>query len=255
MGNRILGDEFGNLDGRPAAAIFLTNTGPGSTDNQIVDNYIRNHPQAGISISSTTYAEFPYDLGPCNNNLIDGNEILGSSNLNGEDASSGIVMVSNSSYNRIIRNKIHNNGHVTAGGYGIVISGTTAQSKKIVAASNQSPIQIQTEVNHGFSTGNRVGVFGVQGNVLANGAWTITVTSSNSFSLDGSTGSGAYTSGGLVGLAGTPRLSEVPTQNEITNNVIYSNRGNGVRLKIQDQTLVRDNTCYQNQSDSFEACK
>jgi hypothetical protein len=65
----------------------------------------------------------------------------------------------------------------------------------ITGATNASPIVI-TATNHGFQTGDTVLVAGVLGNTAANGTFTITRVTVNTFSLDGSTGSGAYTSGG-----------------------------------------------------------
>jgi hypothetical protein len=53
-----------------------------------------------------------------------------------------------------------------------------------------------TSTAHGLSTGDMITVTGVQGNVGANGAWFVTVIDANNFILDGSVGSGSYTSGG-----------------------------------------------------------
>ena len=73
----------------------------------------------------------------------------------------------------------------------------TLADHAISAASNTSPIVISC-ANHGFKTGMKVRVTGVQGNEAANGTWTISVpaNATDSFSLDGSAGSGAYTAGG-----------------------------------------------------------
>ena len=73
----------------------------------------------------------------------------------------------------------------------------------ITNASNASPIVITTSANHGYSTGDTVNVTGVGGNTAANGSsptgfWTITVVDNTHFSLDGSAGNGAYTSGGTA---------------------------------------------------------
>lgn len=69
----------------------------------------------------------------------------------------------------------------------------------ILNATNASPIQITTASPHGLSTGNQVPIGQVTGNTAANGIWTVTVTSETTFTLNGSSGSGAYTGGGLVG--------------------------------------------------------
>jgi hypothetical protein len=66
----------------------------------------------------------------------------------------------------------------------------------ITAASNASPIVI-TSAAHGLSTGTRVTVQSVGGNTNANNDWIITVVDVNNFSLNGSSGNSAYTSGGV----------------------------------------------------------
>jgi hypothetical protein len=65
----------------------------------------------------------------------------------------------------------------------------------ITGASNAAPIVI-TSAGHGLSTGDAISVTGVAGNTAANGVFTITKVDDNSFSLNGSTGNAAYTSGG-----------------------------------------------------------
>src|SRR5262245_27036809 len=76
-------------------------------------------------------------------------------------------------------------------------AGTCAQkdSGPVQGASNASPVVIASS-GHGLSTGTRVTVAGVLGNSGANGTWSVTRVDADHFSLDGSTGSGAYASGG-----------------------------------------------------------
>lgn len=85
------------------------------------------------------------------------------------------------------------------GPQGIMGNGTGTMSYKdqgtITAATNASPIVV-TSAAHGLSTGTRVTVAGVTGNTAANGTFTVTVLDPNTFSLNGSTGNGAYVSGG-----------------------------------------------------------
>lgn len=69
--------------------------------------------------------------------------------------------------------------------------------KTITGATNAGPIVI-TAAGHGLTTGRQVMIINVAGNVAANGLWTITVVDANTFSLNGSNGSGAYASGGKV---------------------------------------------------------
>lgn len=78
---------------------------------------------------------------------------------------------------------------------------TSTATIAVTAASNASPIAITTNPAHNFSTGQRLTIAGVGGNTAANGTWTITVVDSTHFTLSGSTGSGAYTSGGTVSSA------------------------------------------------------
>jgi hypothetical protein len=55
---------------------------------------------------------------------------------------------------------------------------------------------VVTSANHGLVDGMTVVVAGVGGTSGVNGTRTVTVISANTFSLDGTTGVGAYTSGG-----------------------------------------------------------
>lgn len=76
-------------------------------------------------------------------------------------------------------------------------SAALAGATNISAATNATPIAV-TSTAHGLSTGSTVVVTGVGGNTAANGTWEVTVTGANTFTLNGSAGNGAYTSGGTV---------------------------------------------------------
>jgi len=65
----------------------------------------------------------------------------------------------------------------------------------LTGASNTSDIQI-TSVAHGLGSNDFVVISGVTGNTAANGFYQITKIDANTFSLDSTTGSGAYISGG-----------------------------------------------------------
>jgi len=67
----------------------------------------------------------------------------------------------------------------------------------VSTASNTTPITITAAQLHGYNTGQKITVSGVLGNTAANGTWIITVTGSQTFQLNGSSGNGAYTSGGV----------------------------------------------------------
>lgn len=81
-------------------------------------------------------------------------------------------------------------------------------SGTITGATNAIPIVI-TSPNHDLTTGTYVTVSGVTGNTSANASTTITVIDANTFSLDGSVGSGNYASGGTWNVTGL-YLYEIP---------------------------------------------
>ncbi len=78
-----------------------------------------------------------------------------------------------------------------------------AQNVGIGAASYTEPISIGSvnaagqAIVHGLTTGQTVTIYGVLGNTAANGTFTITVTNPYHFTLDGTSGNGTYTSGGV----------------------------------------------------------
>lgn len=68
----------------------------------------------------------------------------------------------------------------------------------VTGATNATPVVITTSAAHGLQDGDFVDVHAVLGNVSANGHYRVTVLSTTTFRLNGSKGSGAYTSGGDV---------------------------------------------------------
>jgi hypothetical protein len=76
----------------------------------------------------------------------------------------------------------------------------------VTNATNVSPIVVTSNA-HGLKTGNVVKITGVGGNTAANATFVVTYVSDNTFSLDGSTGNGAYTSGGAWHVLGLYSLS------------------------------------------------
>lgn len=91
---------------------------------------------------------------------------------------------------------------------------TDVTEKAITGAANNGSGLIRiTATSHGYSTGDRVIVDAVGGTTEANGLWTITNISANTFDLQGSTFTNAYTSGGIVtnrGLAYAGLFAVVP---------------------------------------------
>ena len=72
---------------------------------------------------------------------------------------------------------------------------SSKQNVPVGYAAYTSPISIGLADAHGFVTGDRVIVSGVQGMTSANGTWTITVTDETHFTLDGSSANGAWVVG------------------------------------------------------------
>jgi hypothetical protein len=96
---------------------------------------------------------------------------------------------------------------------GLVASGslsTYKDSGDVEDASNESPIVITSE-NHGLTNGTRVTVASVGGNTAANGTFTVANVTTDTFELSGSTGNGAYTSGGTWNVTGLYEFSITPT--------------------------------------------
>jgi hypothetical protein len=69
---------------------------------------------------------------------------------------------------------------------------------RITGASTAAPIVI-TSNNHGLQTGDRVRINGVTGLMGANGDWRVTRLNDNTFSLQGSMGTGTYSGSGTWG--------------------------------------------------------
>jgi len=90
----------------------------------------------------------------------------------------------------------------------------------IRAATNAGPIVI-TSPDHGLTSGQRIRVNNVNGNTAANGLQKVTIIDANRFSLDGSTGNGAYvTSSGF----GSWTANVVTNASNTANMVITSPR-------------------------------
>lgn len=80
----------------------------------------------------------------------------------------------------------------------VALDADNSTANQITGATDATPIVITTAAAHGLSSGNKVAITRVGGNVAANGNWTITVLSSTTFSLDTSEGDGTYTGSGRV---------------------------------------------------------
>ncbi len=116
--------------------------------------------------------------------------------------------------------------------------GAHGSPASITAASNASPIKI-TVANHGFGSGETIVIAGVGGNTAANGTWAITLVDANNFTLNGSTGNGAYTSGGTAVVATRLRRGVFGSPNT-THNIgsVFLRLDDGVFVWEADPTLV-----------------
>ncbi len=74
----------------------------------------------------------------------------------------------------------------------------TRQSRTVSTISGTTTVTVTTTEIHGYKTGEEYVIRGVKGFTGANGRFTITVTGTATFTLNGATGSGTYTSGGTI---------------------------------------------------------
>jgi len=89
----------------------------------------------------------------------------------------------------------------------VAITRGTADDVTVTDATNASPINIEA-AGHGFVTGQTCNIHSVAGNTAANGQWQVTKVDADNFTLDDSTGNGAYTSGGVVVKTEFPYVSK-----------------------------------------------
>ena len=97
---------------------------------------------------------------------------------------------------------------------GVWTSQALQATKSISSSTNATPISV-TCTAHGYSTGDTVVITGHTANTNANGTWEITVTGTNTFTLDGSVGNGTGGGTGTVRLRNNTRvmLASPVTQN------------------------------------------
>ena len=94
-------------------------------------------------------------------------------------------------------------GYTIAGALGnTAINGTPSLegSGSIASVTAGSPITIVTPYAHSLSSGMTIAISAVVGIAAANGTWTITVIDAVTFTLNGSSGTGTYVSGGMWSL-------------------------------------------------------
>lgn len=121
----------------------------------------------------------------------------------------------------------------------------------ITNATNAAPIVV-TSAGHGLATNDFVRVAEVGGNTAANGDWQIIVVDANTFSLNGSTGNGAYTAGGrwdkieaatiLVQTNGGPTGVETTTTALITAADTTFTVASATGIAVGDELWLGDET-------------
>ena len=94
----------------------------------------------------------------------------------------------------------------------------------ITGASNASPIVITT-AGHTWVTGQTVIIASVGGNTAANGTRVITKISATQFSLNGTTGNGAYTSGGTAACDYSNLQTALDTEAPAGDVTLWLNQG------------------------------
>jgi hypothetical protein len=129
------------------------------------------------------------------------------------------------------------NSAPTDGTWNVVCEATGSAPFEVIGATappSPNPIVIETDAPFSWVSGMEVTIAGVLGNTAANGSWTIAEIDSTHFSLNGSTGSGTYTSGGSIAavLRDTGALS-FPTQNVEK----FANSTGNSSFTVEEQTL------------------
>jgi hypothetical protein len=106
----------------------------------------------------------------------------------------------------------------------------------VIDASNTTPIQITTPMDHGFATGQQVRIQHVHGNWNANGIHTITVTGPRTFTLNGTSGNGdfrvLYFINNVTNLSGPVRLRTADVYGNTENHNVPINTT--IRVEVRN---------------------
>lgn len=115
-------------------------------------------------------------------------------------------------------------------GVSAVALGSLSNTTPLVAsaATNATPIVVTT-TTHGLQTDDFVDIAGGLVNTHVNGRWRITVLSGTTFSLNGSSGNGAYT-------ASSAMVRKVPEQDFMLTASIE--RGQGIVFTLSSSTII-----------------
>ena len=129
--------------------------------------------------------------------------------VNGNTAANGPFTITVTSPSAFALNGSTGNGIWTGGG--VVVADIT-----VTGALNATPIAITTLTPHGLQTGAQVAISGVQGNTAANGLFTIMATGPTAFTLNGSSGNGSWTAGGIVAAGAAITIQTIVIQALVT---------------------------------------
>ena len=105
-----------------------------------------------------------------------------------------------------------------------ILSTTNTRVKEqftITAATNLTPITVTTSEAHNLIDGQNAYINSVLGNTGANGNWIVYNVTSTTFELRDSTGTGAYTSGGVL-FTNTQGIAEIGVAQKSSNNAAWT---------------------------------
>lgn len=134
--------------------------------------------------------------------------------------------------------------HSSSGSLALETVNWNQSTAAITGATNAIPIVI-TSNGHGLSNNDVVGIINVGGNTAANGIWSVQNVLTNTFELEGSTGSGAYTAGGTWYKLNTTRATAITLQNGRyvkSGDTGKHYRGTGMTTATSGQTEINFST-------------
>ncbi len=118
--------------------------------------------------------------------------------------------------------------------------GTAATAGSISDATNGGTIVV-TSMAHGLADGDRITIYGVQGNTNANGVFTVTKIDDDQFSLDSSIGSDIYSGGGrwvrTVSLTGLTVSQQTDTRFVLNLSSVTLDQGTYILSLLADGTI------------------
>jgi hypothetical protein len=118
--------------------------------------------------------------------------VSGVTGMSGANGTSRITVIDVDSFSRDFKT-----ASGTFGGTAVAVGQRYDYPRTVTAASNTTPITI-TCPNHNLPTGTVVSIADVVGNTGANGTWSIVSVTTDTFTLTGTVGNGAYSSGGAI---------------------------------------------------------